>query len=369
MNNLINPNLIGLNPYVPGIPLEEFKKRYQLKKVVKLASNENPLPLPANVIRAITDETGLLNRYPDSDSHDLRQRIGRYHGIDSRNIIVGSGSVEILKMIIRTFLKPGQTVMTSKDTFCMFKIATIEQAGTSALVEVEMDGGHRYDLDRMAKTVNDRTKIILIANPNNPTGTLIPREKLLGFISEIPDDIFIVLDNAYQEYVSPPEAHLGGIDLAVNHRNIIVLRTFSKIYALAGLRTGYGISHPDTIAWLNQVRLPFNVTRIAQRAAMVSLENGDFKEKTVRLNNKNKEFCFTRLTGLGFKVIPSQTNFLLFYPGHDIQEMNTRLLRKGVIIRPLQAFGIEDGFRVTIGSEEDMGYFIEMIERVTGDLS
>jgi len=251
----------------------------------------------------------------------------------------------------------------------MFRIATIEQGGSSALVEVDMNESYQYDLDRMAEKVNERTKIIIIANPDNPTGTLIHREKILDFISKIPDHIFIVLDNAYQEYVSSPQDHLDGIDLAIGSKNIIVLRTFSKIYALAGLRTGYGISNEQTIAYLNQVRLPFNVTRIAQKAAQVSLENEDFKEKTIRLNIENREFCYQELNRLGFKVIPSETNFLLFFPGLDVREMNNRLLQEGVIIRPLQAFGITDGFRVTIGSEQDMKYFIEKIEKVSGQIS
>ncbi|MCK4836324.1 MAG: histidinol-phosphate transaminase [Candidatus Aminicenantes bacterium] len=369
MNDLINPNIIGLNPYVPGIPLEEIKLQYKLKKVIKLASNENPFPLPANVIKAIKKEIGQLNRYPDSDSHELKNSIGQYHGIDSKNIIVGSGSVEILKMIIKTFLKPGETVLTSKKTFCMFKIATIEHAGISGLVETDMDENYHYDLDKMHQKLDSKTKIIFIANPDNPTGTMISRAKILDFISKIPDDIFIVLDNAYQEYVTNQDNHLDGIDLAINRKNIIVLRTFSKIYALAGLRTGYGISNENTINYLNQVRLPFNVTRIAQKAARVSLENEDFKEKSAQWNQKNREFLLTRLQKLGFRVIPSETNFLLFFPNHDIQEMNSRLLREGVIIRPLQAFGIPEGFRVTIGSEEDIRYFSKKLEKIENDLS
>ena len=271
MQNLVNPNIIGLSPYVPGIPIEEIQARYNLKKVIKLASNENPLPLPENVSEIIKKEISVLNRYPDSDSHDLIRAIARYQGIDTRNIIVGCGSVEIIKMIIKAFLKPGETVLSSKNTFMMFKIATVEHAGKQAFVEAEMEDGYRYDLTEMSRMVDERTKIIFIANPNNPTGTLIPRSRLLEFIETLPDHVFIVLDNAYQEYVNQADQYLDGIDLALNRKNIIILRTFSKVYALAGLRVGYAMANTEIISYLNQVRPPFNVTRLAQKAPNIAI--------------------------------------------------------------------------------------------------
>ena len=368
MKNLINPNIIGLNPYIPGIPLEEIKEKYNLKKVVKLASNENPFTLPRNVSEIIQKEILSLNRYPDSDSHTLLKKIAGYHGLDKENVIVGSGSVEIIKMIIRTFLKPGQRILSSQNTFVMFKISTVEQAGDQAYVEAEMDEGYRYDLDNMLKRVDETTKIIFIANPNNPTGTMLPRQKVLDFIEKIPPETFVILDNAYEEYVSNPQDHLSGIDLAVNRKNIIVLRTFSKIYALAGLRIGYGISNEKTIYYLNQIRPPFNVTRMAQKAAQASLENDDFKLQSIRLNQKNKTRLFNQLTDMGFRVIPSQTNFLLFFPGKNVNELHQRLLKEGVIIRPLQAFGIPDGIRLTIGFEEDNDFFIEKLKKVLPEM-
>jgi histidinol-phosphate aminotransferase len=369
MQNLVNPNIIGLSPYVPGIPLEEIQAKYKLKKVIKLASNENPFPLPGNVIDSIKKEISVLNRYPDSDSHDLLKAIARHHGIETGNIIAGCGSVEIIKMIIKTFLKPGERVLTSKNTFIMFKIATLEHAGSQAFAEAEMEEGYRYNLDEISRLVDEKTKIIFIANPNNPTGSLIPKEKLLAFIETIPDQVFIVLDNAYQEYVTREDEHLDGIDLALNRKNIIVLRTFSKIYALAGLRVGYGIANEEIIAYLNQVRPPFNVTRLAQRAAEASLENDDFMKKSYLLNRKNRQSLFIQLKDLGFEVIPSETNFIIFSPGKNTKELNQRLLREGVIIRPLHAFGIPEAFRVTIGFEEDNNYFIEKMQKVLADIS
>lgn len=367
MEDLINPNIIGLKPYIPGIPLEEIKEKFQLERVVKLASNENPFPLPKNVARVIQREVPFLNRYPDSDSHALLKEIARYHNVDQENVIVGNGSAEIIKMIVRTFLKPGQRILSSRNTFVMFKIATVEQAGIQAYVEAKMDEDFRYDLDSLHKLVDERTKIIFIANPNNPTGTMVSRQKILDFIEKIPPETFVVLDNAYEEYVTNQQDHLNGIDLAINRKNIIVLRTFSKIYALAGLRIGYGIANQKTIYYLNQIRPPFNVTRLAQKAAQASLENDDFKIKSTRLNKKNKIRLTNQLTEMGFRVVPSETNFLMFLPGTNVSDLHQKLLREGVIIRPLLSFGIPEGIRLTVGFEEDNDFFIEKLKKVLAD--
>jgi histidinol-phosphate aminotransferase len=357
-----------LKPYIPGIPLEEIKEKYRLKRVVKLASNENPFPLPENVTKVLQEEIRFLNRYPDSDSHALLKEIARYHGVDQENVIVGSGSVEIIKMIIRTFLKPGQQILSSQNTFVMFKIATVEQAGIQAYVEAQMDEAFRYNLDNLYKLVDEKTKIIFIANPNNPTGTMIPKQKIVDFIEKIPPETFVVLDNAYEEYVSDQQEHLNGIDLAINRKNIIVLRTFSKIYALAGLRIGYGIANQKIINYLNQVRPPFNVTRLAQKAAQASLENDEFKIASARLNHKNRLRLYNQLSDMGFTVIPSETNFLMFLPGMNVSELHQRLLQEGVIIRPLDSFGIPDAVRLTVGFEEDNDFFIEKLKKIQTEM-
>ena len=364
METKVNPYILELNPYTPGKPVEEIQIKYGLKKVVKLASNENPLPLPENVIQAIKEEAIHLNWYPDSDSHYLRQSLARYHNIGMENLIVGSGSVEIIRLIVRAFLKPGEKVLTSEKTFMVFKIAAIEQGGRAAILEAEMGSNHTYNLDNILNKVDDQTKIIFIANPNNPTGTMLPKREILDFINVVPQEVLIVLDNAYHEYVADPDNYLSGIDLATSRKNIIVLRTFSKIYALAGLRVGYGIADKKVITYLNRIKAPFNVTRIAQRAAIKSLENEDFREYSARLNLENRAKLYTDLEQLGLKVIPSETNFLLFFPATDINILNERLLQEGVIVRPLNAFGLADGIRVTVGSEEDNAYFIKKLSQI-----
>ena len=361
MNNLINPNVLELNPYEPGKPVEEIKRKYNLKRVIKLASNENPFPIPPNISDAINREFSQLNRYPDSDSYYLREKIAAYNHIDKKNVIVGAGSVELIRMIIRNFLKPGERVLTSKKTFVFYRIATTEEAGKAAYVEAGMDETFKYDLNNIYRLIDERTKIIFIANPNNPTGTMLSKNQLHNFIEKIPDYKIIVLDNAYHEYVSSFRDYPDGIDLAVNKKNVIVLRTFSKIYSLAGLRVGYAISNEEIISYLGRVKAPFNVTRAAQSAAMAALESEDFKNESAKLNVKNREKLFKKLQELGLKVIPSAANFLLFFPGTGIAELNERLLKEGVIIRPVRAFGVPDGMRVTVGFEEDNDYFVEKL--------
>jgi histidinol-phosphate aminotransferase len=363
MQEWINKTVLELRPYQPGKPLEEFKREFKIEKVIKLGSNENPFPLPQHVSDAITREISSLRLYPDTDSHFLRKRIAELNGVGLGNVIMGSGSVELIRMIVKTYLKPGEKVLTGVSTFPMFKVAAIENGGMQAIVEADMDEGYGFDLERLYRMADKKTKIIFIPNPNNPTGTMLSKIKLLDFIDSISKETIIVLDNAYQEYVSNPEDYVDGIELVLNRKNVIVLRTFSKIYALAGLRIGYGIANEESIGYLNRVKAPFNMTRVAQEAALASLENDDFKKQSLDLNNKNKEALFNQLNELGVNPVPSAANFILFFPGKDINEVNQSLLKEGVIIRPLQPFGVPNGMRVTVGFEEENNFFIEKLKK------
>jgi histidinol-phosphate aminotransferase len=383
MIDLINPNVRELMPYKAGRPVEEIQRLYNIEKVIKLASNENPYPVPQYVTDAISGELANIHAYPCSDSYYLRERIALYNGVKPENVVVGSGSVELIRMIAKTFLNAGKgdKVLTSDKTFVMYKIAAVEQGGNRALVEVPLGADYRYDLDRMVDAVDKQTKIIFIANPNNPTGTLLSKKELQAFIDKIPGDVIIVLDNAYQEYVTDAgdktdgadEAaaadYFDGIEMAVGRKNIIVLRTFSKIYALAGLRIGYAIAHEEVISYLGRVKAPFNVTRLAQVAALASLRDDEFKNKSARLNAVNRERLFQQLNRLGLKVVPSKANFILFFPGTDTNDLNERLLKEGVIIRPLHGFGFPDGIRVTVGTQEENDFFMEKLEKVFQEIN
>jgi histidinol-phosphate aminotransferase len=364
MESLVNPNVLQISPYVPGKPVEDIQREFNLEKVVKLASNENMLPIPENVRAAIHDELSQVHTYPDSDNYYLRRRLAALNGLQPEQIIVGAGSVEIIHMLIRTFLKAGEKVLTSEKTFSLYKIACTEFAGQAAFQETPMDENLCFDLKTMARRIDEKTKIIFITNPNNPTGTFIPAAAIRQFIKKVPKDKIIVLDNAYQEYFDNSDDYVSGLDEIQAGKNVVVLRTFSKVYGLAGLRVGYAMARPEIISLLGRVKAPFNVTRIGQRAALASLENDDYKNRSISLNRANKAKLFGQLQSLGLRILPSQTNFLLFFPGVDVTKLNLRLLKEGVIIRPTAGFGIADGMRVTVGLEEDNEFFIAKLKKV-----
>jgi histidinol-phosphate aminotransferase len=368
MESLVNPHVLQIDPYKPGKPVEDIQRKFKLDRVVKLASNENMLPIPGNVRNAIVDELSQVHSYPDSDNYYLRRRIAAYNGVAMDNVIAGAGSVEIIQMVIRAFLKPGETVVTSEKTFSLYKIATTEIAGAASFVEAPMDRDLCFDLEAIAARVDERAKIIFITNPNNPTGTFLHAGPVRAFIERVPSDRIVVLDNAYQEYIDDPKDYVTGLEEIARRKNVIVLRTFSKVYGLAGLRVGYAMARPEIIAILNRVKPPFNVTRLGQRAALASLENDDYKNESVRLNRANKSRLFSQLKGLGLRVIPSQANFLLFFPEVDIAALNLRLLKLGVIIRPMGSFGIPDAMRVTVGLEEENDFFLARLQQALKEI-
>jgi histidinol-phosphate aminotransferase len=367
MESLVNPNVLQNSPYIPGKPVEAIQREFNLKKIVKLASNENMLPIPENVRKSINDELSQIHCYPDSDNFYLRQRLAVINGLSPEQVIAGAGSVEIIQMLIRAFLKTGEKVLTSEKTFSFYKIATTEFAGQAAYLETPMDENLCFDLEAMARSIDGQTKIIFITNPNNPTGTFVPAVAIRQFIQKVPKDKIVVLDNAYQEYVDNPDDYVSGLDEIHAGKNVIVLRTFSKIYGLAGLRVGYAMAKPEIISILNRVKPPFNVTRVGQRAALASLENNDYKNRSILLNRANKAKLLGQLKSLGLRVIPSQTNFLLFFPKMDVAELNLRLLKEGVIIRPTAGFGIPEGMRVTVGLEEENEFFIQKLKKVLSE--
>ena len=367
MESLVNPHVLQITPYKPGKPVEDIQREFHLGKVVKLASNENMLPIPEQVRDAIKDELSQVHFYPDSDNYYLRQRIAEYNSLQLDNIIVGAGSVEIIHMLIRAFLKSGEKVLSSEKTFSLYKIATTEFAGESAYVEAPMDKELRFDLRAIADRIDPLTKIIFITNPNNPTGTFLQAQPIHNFLDRVPGDKIVVLDNAYQEYIDDPGDYVTGLDEIRRKKNVVVLRTFSKVYGLAGLRVGYAMAKAEIISILNRVKAPFNVTRIGQRAALASLENDDYKNESVRLNRVNKAKLFAQLQSLGLRVIPSQANFLLFFPHIDISVLNQKLLQQGVIIRPTEGFGIPEAMRVTIGLEEENDFFFSKLKNILNE--
>jgi len=363
MKSLINRNILDLQPYQAGKPIDEIRRKFALDKIVKLASNENPFPIPENVKESICEQLDMVNRYPASDSYYLKNGIAEYNGVEPENVLVGAGSVEIIKMIVKTFIKPGEKVITSEKSFLMYKIATIENFGKESYIEIPMDDKFRFDLDAINDALKDDVKVIFLTNPNNPTGTEIESKKIIDFIEKVPESKIIVLDNAYQEYVEDQDNYFNALDMVKTKKNLIILRTFSKIYGLAGLRVGYAVGSKDIISYLGRVKPPFNVTRLAQNAALESLKNDDFKLYSYKKNLENKKKLIENLIELKVNVIPSETNFLMFFPDTDIDRLNDNLLKEGVIIRPLKAFGVPDAMRVTVGTQEDNDFFIRILKK------
>lgn len=362
MDSLVNEHILDLMPYKAGKPVDEIRRRFGLEKIVKLASNENPFPIPENVREAICNQIGSVNLYPDSDSFYLKEKISEINGVDFDNVMVGAGSVEIIKMIVKAFLKPGEQVITSEKSFLMYRLAAIESGGKDSYIEIPMDEHFRFDLNSIRRRIDDNVKVIFLTNPNNPTGTILPPSDIKKFIEDVPESKIIVLDNAYQEYVEDQENYFDGIDMIKKKNNLIILRTFSKIYGLAGLRVGYAIGNEEVLSYLGRVKPPFNVTRLGQNAALESLKNEDFRLFSHKENLKNRRRLLGQLKELGLKVVPSETNFLMFFPGKNISDLNDNLLKEGVIIRPLRAFGVPDAMRVTVGKQEDNDFFINILK-------
>jgi histidinol-phosphate aminotransferase len=368
MENLLNPHVRQMDPYVPGRPIEEIQRQFKLTRVVKLASNENPFPLPPAVVEAIRGEIAALNLYPDSDSHQLRRAIAVANGVAADQVIAGAGLVDVIHMILAAFLQPGQRVLTSEKTFSLYRIATTEFAGRDAYVEAPMDADMRFDLLALAGRIDDSTKVIFVTNPNNPTGTLVSGKTVREFVARVPADRIVVLDNAYQEFVDDSSDYVDGIAEIRARRNVIVLRTFSKVYGLAGLRVGYAMAHRDTIAALNRVKPPFNLSRLAQVAAIAALSCIGFRDQVVAHVRSQRAHLQAGIERLGLRVIPSQANFLLFFPPADPLELNRRLMARGVIIRPTGSFGVPEGLRVSVGLEEENRFFLEQLEACLGDM-
>jgi histidinol-phosphate aminotransferase len=340
--------LSKLTPYQQGKQLQEIKETYGLKRIVKLASNENPYGFSPNVTDFL--KTGLheLNMYPDGYTKELRTRLAAELNIDEKQLIFGSGSEEIVQMICRAFLYPGTKTIMPAPTFPQYKHnALIEGA---MVKEVPLCKGE-HDLDQMLAEVDEETKVIWLCSPNNPSGTAIPKEELQSFLNKCPAHVLTVLDEAYYEYMEEdPEA----VKWLSSYENLIILRTFSKAYGLAGLRIGYGISNPGILKKIDVVRGPFNTTSIAQKAAIISLNDQDFIEKTKMKNKKVKQTFEQFLDKIGWDYYPSETNFLLISTPVSGTEVFDYLLTKGFIVRPGELLGCPNTIRLTIGNQDDM---------------
>jgi histidinol-phosphate aminotransferase len=360
--DLMQPHLRNVKPYVPGKPIEELRRERDIEgEILKLASNENPHePLP-EVRQAIIEELSQVNRYPNSGCYDLCIELGAHHGVSPSQIFVGNGSNEILDLIVRAFVSPDEDIVYADPSFIVYPIVA-QLAGVKAL-EVPLKD-FRHDLPAMRAAITPKTKVVFICNPNNPTATYVSQSEVHRFLEGLRSDVLVIFDEAYYEYVVADDFP-DTIGLIGSHPNIVVLRTFSKIHALSGLRVGYSISHKDLVTCLHKVRQPFNVNRLAQAAASAALRHMEKTKTRVRENRDELHFVREELQKLGFTVPPSQTNFLLAVPPQGSGALIENLLSRGIIVRPMKPFGLgEETFRVTIGTPRENRTFIEALKEL-----
>jgi histidinol-phosphate aminotransferase len=354
--------LKSIRPYEPGKPIEEVQREYGLTRVIKLASNENPLGPSPKAMESVQAVIPELHRYPDPSAYVLKGKIADRLGLSREWIVLGNGSTEIVEQISLAFLNPGDEAITGKEMFFKYRISVRFMSAEPVLVPLV---NYKLQLDDVLKRVTARTKVVFIANPNNPTGTLIPRQELDDFMARIPPEVVVVLDEAYHEYLSPAEDP-DYLRYVREERNVIILRTFSKMYGLAGLRVGYGIAPPHMIASLNQVREVFNTNSVAQHAAAAALDDDEFVRRTLENNETGKQHVAAGLEKLGIPPVPTHANFFLLPLPIDGRKLFEQLLKRGIIVRPMNHYFMSNTVRVTIGLPEENEEFLGAIGEVLG---
>ncbi len=358
--SLTAPGVAGLHPYQAGKPVEELEREYGVANAIKLASNENPLGPGKMALAAMRSVEQEASRYPDGNGFKLKQLLANQLNVKSENITLGNGSSEILELVARTFVTPENQVIFSEHAFAVYPILT-QAVGAEAVITPAKDWGH--DLDAMRDAVTDRTRLIFVSNPNNPTGTWLTSDQLHKFLSSIPDHVFVLVDEAYFEYVEEVD-YPSSIKWIDEFPNLVVTRTFSKIHGLAGLRIGYGISHPEVAEFLNRVRQPFNSNSVALAAAEAALQDSDHIKKSVETNTAGLKQLIAAFEKLGLKYIPSVGNFICVEFDRDGLGIYEALLHKGMIVRPIAVYGMPNHLRVTIGNEEENTQFIQSLNEV-----
>jgi len=356
----VRKSILRLRPYVPGKPIEEVERELGITDIIKMASNENalgPSPLAVKAMKEAVEDVGL---YPDGNCFRLKLAVAKHCGVEPENLIFGNGSDDVIHMIGLTFLQPGDECIQSDVTFSQYEGVAVLNDSVYHLTPVK---DFRYDVDAMSERINKNTKLIFIANPNNPTGTMVTHTEVERLMSRMTERSILVLDEAYYEYVESPE-YPRSIGWVKEGRNIIVLRTFSKVYGLAGLRVGYGVAKPDLVKYLERVREPFNVNSVAMAGAIASLQDPDQVARSTALNSSGKKYLYAEFERMGLKYSPSEANFIWVDVKKDSVQVFKELLKKGVIIRTGDIFGAPTHIRVTIGTEEQNVRFVKALSEV-----
>jgi len=361
---LVPPNVASLMPYVPGKPIEEVEREYGVSDVAKLASNENALGPSPKALAAAREAAAKVNLYPDGSAFYLRNALAAKLGVDAKEVFVGNGSNELIELLVRTFVLEGEEVLTSAQSFIAYKLAAHAHGRT--LVEAPMKARFHYDLDAIKKLLSRRTKVVFLANPDNPTGTWFAEAELTPFLDAVPKDTLVVLDEAYVEFVDAA-GFQDALALRKKYPNLVVLRTFSKIYGLAGLRLGYGVARPEVVEYIDRVRAPFNVNHVAQAAGFAALSDAEHVERSRALVRQERPLLAAGLAALGATVVPSQGNFVFAdFPGRPGKDLFEALLREGVVVRPMGGYGFPTAQRVTVGLRAENEKCLAALKKVLG---
>ncbi|HJV79238.1 histidinol-phosphate transaminase [Noviherbaspirillum sp.] len=355
----------AIAPYQGGKPISEVAREFGLDeaKIIKLASNENPLGMPESAKQAMLEAVSDIGRYPDSNGFELKQVISTRYGVPQDWITLGNGSNDILELAAHAFVQPGQSVVYAQYSFAVYALAT-QGVGGRAIVVAAKDYGH--DLKAMAEAITEDTRLVFIANPNNPTGTFLPAADIEAFLKSVPKNVVVVLDEAYNEYLAP-ELQYESTAWVKQYSNLLVSRTLSKAYGLAGLRVGFGIAQPAVTDLLNRIRQPFNVNSMAQAAAVAALNDSDFLKKSARLNAEGYRQLTEAFDALGLEYVPSFGNFVLVRVGNDDSagaRINLALLKRGIIVRPVGNYGLPQWLRISIGLPDENAAFIDALKKV-----
>jgi histidinol-phosphate aminotransferase len=359
MKNIVRPNILNVRNYVPGKPIEEVQRELGLKEVIKLASNENCLGPSPRAAAAIRENLKKINRYPDSASFYLRKALAPFLGVKEDNLIFGNGSDEIICLAVRTFVGDGDEVVIARPSFLIYEI--VAQIQNAAIRMVPLTKDLRHDLAAMKKAVTERTKMVFIANPDNPTGTYVSRKELDDFLEGLPQGAVVFLDEAYFEFASAEfRDYPNGLDY-LSRPGMIIARSFSKAYGLAGLRIGYGVSNAEVINFMERVREPFNVNLLAQAAAQAALKDSRFLKKTLAHVKREKAFMYKAFDRMNLEYIPSATNFIIVDVKGDCKKVFNAMLKEGVIVRDMKAWGWDSYIRVTVGTRDENKKFVEAL--------
>lgn len=359
MKTLARKSIRNIIPYKPGKPIEELEREMGIKNIIKLASNENPLGPSKRAINAIRNFAPLVNRYPDGACFYLKKKLAKSLGLSMDNLIIGNGSNEIIELIVRAFLEEGDEVILSEPSFLVYGL--IAEVAGARIKKTDLKN-FKYNLGAIRANISKNTKIIFIANPNNPTGTYVTEEEFKEFLKNIRKDIIVVMDEAYYEFVE--ENDFPKTLEYLDKYNVVVLRTFSKAHGLSGLRIGYGIANKRLVYFMNKVRQPFNVNSIAQIAALASLEDEAHIEKVKDLIKQQKRFLYNGFKNLGLEFVPSAANFILVNVRQPAKIVFKKMLKKGVIVRDMNAYNLPNWLRVTIGAQKENIRFLRALKQV-----